>query len=344
MHLMQAHARALGVEIDANEPFLSVPSTEDDRSPDVILALTPRYRALTDEFVRELGLYFESMLLVGIPEEWRSISGFDAPVRKCKDFLELAQLIERSQLFIGNPSLASAIAEGLKTPRLVDLPDPPNAFPIGPRGYVLPTRHADFLDIVRRLWPDNPRINSLYTDLNTTIQQLTAENNKLRAVAEWAAAALRGLEPQPASHARDALSLLDEAQLKHATLRGGPHSRFEPEQLAIYLHPTRPGEEDARARFPRIDISGFNAFECNIHLSNEHAQSVCFVFRLYNSEGLLLAESSKEVEGATLLHWRVQFIPIYGEATVELVTRMSESATSDEFAWAWFRNPRLVMG
>lgn len=114
MHLMHAHARALGVDIDPNEPFLAIPPAAAHGDYELTVPLTPRYRALTDEFVRELALYFDRILAISIPDEWRSVSGFDA-VRKCNDFLELAELIQHSRLFIGNPSLASAIAEGLKS-------------------------------------------------------------------------------------------------------------------------------------------------------------------------------------------------------------------------------------
>lgn len=340
MHLMHAYARAFNVEIDPNEPFLSVPAASSVPTHELILSLTPRYRALSDEFVRELALYFDDILAISIPNEWRSISGFDAPVRKCGDFLELAQLIQHSRVFIGNPSLASAIAEGLKARRIVDLPAVANAFPIGPRGYALPTRQADFFDIVHRLYPENPRINTLYSDLNAAVQQLTAENTRLRQVAESAAACLRELAPRP-DVVRDALSLISEAEKGHALLAGGSETRFDLDSPAIYLHPAPPGGIEASARFIGINLAGFGLFDSEIALNNEQSPPVCFLFRLYNSDAELMIESSKEVTGATKLRWQVEFPAIYTSGTVELSTRMGDSATSNEFAWAWFRNPRL---
>jgi hypothetical protein len=342
-HLMHAHAQALGVEIDPNQPFLSVPDGDTQFRPDVILSLTPRYRALTDEFVRELGLYFENLLALGIPEEWRAISGFDAPVKKCGDFLEMAQWIQQARLFIGNPSLCSAIAEGLKVPRIIDLPSVANAFPIGPRGYVLPARRADFLDIVRHLCPDNLRVNSLYADLNDSLQQLAAENEKLRQIAEWASASLKEVQPRRRLHARDVLSLIREAERGRLTLTGGIEARLEADNQCIYLHPGAPGSGEASARFTNIELAGYNAFEADIHVSNEDSDPVCFIFRLYDAQDELLIESSREVSAATKLRWRVDFPPIYSTATVELATRMADAARSEQFAWSRFRNPELRM-
>jgi hypothetical protein len=340
-HLMHAHARALGVEIDPNQPFLTVPAGDSSARPDVVLSLTPRYRALTDEFVRELGLYFENIVAVGLPEEWRAVAGFDARVRKCGDFLELARLIHAAPLFIGNPSLSSAIAEGLKVPRIIDLPSVANAFPIGPRGYILPTRRADFFDIVHHVCPDNLPIRALYADLNGSLQQLKAENDKLRRVAEWAATCLKEVQPKVATHVRDVLPLMREAQRGRVALGGGAETRLEPENQAIFLHPGPPGSPEAKARFTRVEIAGYNAFESDIHLSNEQAEPVCFLFRLYGTAGDLILENSREITGATKAHWRLEFPPIYAEATVELATRMGESASSEEFAWARFINPEL---
>ncbi|MBV9759295.1 MAG: hypothetical protein JO340_01915 [Acidobacteriaceae bacterium] len=340
-HLMHAYARALGVEIDPNEPFLSVPEEGSERAG-VVLSLTPRYRALTDEFVRELGLYFEDIVAVGIPDEWRAVSGFDARVRTCRDFLELAHMIQHSALFIGNPSLASAIAEGLKAPRIIDLPSVANAFPIGPRGYVLPARRADLFDIVRRLCPDNLPINSLYGDLNASLQRLKEENEKLRQVAEWAAACLREIQPSHAKPFPDAISLIREAEKGRVILAGGSETRLEPDNQAIYLHPG-PGNSEAKARFEDMEIAGLNTFESEISVDNEHAAPISFLFRLYDSRGEAVFEASKEVASASKVQWRLQFAPIYGRITVELATRMSDSAHSERFAWARFRNSELRM-
>ena len=169
VHLVHAHALAVHAQIDAVSPFLRVPEGAPEAG-EVVLALTPRYRTLTEEFVRDLMLYFDDILILAIPEEWRSVAGIPGRIRKCADYLEMARLIRQARVFIGNPGLASAIAEGLKAPRIVDLPlEPVNAFPIGPNGYILPAGRAEFVDIVRRLCGDQPRVASLYSDLLHTL-------------------------------------------------------------------------------------------------------------------------------------------------------------------------------
>lgn len=343
MHLMQAHARALHVEIDANEAFLTVPDSKLEESPDVVLSMTPRYRALTDEFIRELGMYFDRILVIGIPDEWRPVAGISAQVYKCRDFLELAQLIRTARLFIGNPSLPSAIAEGLKTPRIVDLPPLANAFPVGPRGYVLPAHRADFYDMVRQLCPDNLHIRDLYEDLRRALHQSWQENEKLRQVVEWSAACLKDLPRRESRPPRDAISLLHEAERGQAVFSGGFQSRFALQE-GIFLHPTEPGRSEARIRFSNIDIAGYNSFESDIEVNHKDAQPVRFIFRLYDAEDRLLFERWKEISSCTKLHWSASFTPIYRRGTIELATRMAEGATSEQFAWAWFRNPEMRAG
>lgn len=55
---------------------------------------------------------------------------------KVKDFHSMAWLIAKAKVFIGNQSLAYAIAEQMKVPRILEVcPEAPNVMPIGPNGY-----------------------------------------------------------------------------------------------------------------------------------------------------------------------------------------------------------------
>lgn len=132
-----------------------------------------------------------------------------------------------------------------------------------------------------------------------------------------------------------------EAERGHATLAGGQETRLHPENGSIYLHPGPPGSVEATARFLNINLAGYGIFDCEIELNNEHSPPVCFLFRLYNSDAELMMEAFKELPGGSKMRWRVEFPPIYTSGTVELSTRMGQSAASNEFAWAWFRNPQL---
>ncbi|MGA8027946.1 MAG: hypothetical protein WB992_12460, partial [Bryobacteraceae bacterium] len=242
MHLMHSYALAMKVEIDPNEPFLSVPLAANGSHADLVIASTPRYRLLSEEFIRQIALYFGNIVILALPEEWRVISGTSGEVRKCRDFLEMAQIINGSGLFVGNPSLASAVAEGLKVPRIIDLPVVANAFPIGPRGYVLPTRRGEFLDMVRHLCPDNLKVSSMYADLNTSIRNLTVENEKLREVAASDVAGspadqVPAVHPSGEAASPEIISLAREASNPRFPRSGGREIRVEEAHEAIYMHP-----------------------------------------------------------------------------------------------------------
>jgi len=55
---------------------------------------------------------------------------------KCKNFLEMAEIINSSKFFIGNQSFGYALAEGLKVPRLLEnYPDASYVYPSGKKAY-----------------------------------------------------------------------------------------------------------------------------------------------------------------------------------------------------------------
>ena len=56
----------------------------------------------------------------------------------CNNFLEMAELIKNSKLFIGNQSSAFAIAEGLKVNRILEQSkDILNVYPLGKKGWII---------------------------------------------------------------------------------------------------------------------------------------------------------------------------------------------------------------
>jgi hypothetical protein len=320
VHLMYAHANAVHAEIDANAPFLRVP-VETPEMSEVVLALTPRYRGLTDEFLRDLMLYFDDVLILAIPGEWRSVAGIPGRVRQCADFLEMARLIQQARVFIGNPGLASAIAEGLKAPRIIDLPlDFPNAFPIGPNGYVLPSGRREFVDIVQRLCGDRPRLASLYSDLLRSLESQASENR-----------------------VRPLLPLIGEINFGPITLEGGACARLAPEENGVFLHPGPKGTAPSRARFEGLRLAGHNCFEADLSVDHPESAPVCFLFHLRDENGLTIQESTREVQPAEPVHWQVTFPRSFSTASLELSTVLAPGAESPNFAWAWVRNPQLRM-
>jgi len=81
----------------------------------------------------------EDLLFVGMEEEHKEFCkqwGLDIPHHKVNDFWDLANSIYTCRFFIGNQSLCFAIAEGLKTPRLLEVcPYAPNVIPTGQNAY-----------------------------------------------------------------------------------------------------------------------------------------------------------------------------------------------------------------
>ena len=65
---------------------------------------------------------YEPALFIGTKREYLELKKDLANLEfyECKNFLEMAEIIKSSKLFIGNSSLGFTIAEGLKTPRLLE--------------------------------------------------------------------------------------------------------------------------------------------------------------------------------------------------------------------------------
>ena len=154
-HLAISHAMAFGIHVNLYEKWLYV-GVEEKIKDYVIVALTPRYRSLPREFWVKVLSGLDNIILLGIPREFYCMAGINGDFVTCKDFLEMAKIINGSKLFIGNPSLPYAIAEGLKIPRLVELPyQPRNAYPIGKNGYVVPNSIKEARMLIEQLVSDS---------------------------------------------------------------------------------------------------------------------------------------------------------------------------------------------
>ena len=81
---------------------------------------------------------YDDVLFLGLQDEYVDLKK-EIPNLKfhnCKDFLEMAQIINSSKVFIGNLSLGYTIAEGLKKPRLLESgPNFPLVYPNGKDAY-----------------------------------------------------------------------------------------------------------------------------------------------------------------------------------------------------------------
>ncbi len=152
--IVQAHARALGARIDERRPFLVLPEPVAPDA-DIVLSLTPRYRHLPAEHFARLLRGIGRVLLVGSAAEREAFAGVPGEFVAATDALHLARIVAGCRLFIGVPSLPLAIAEGLKHPRLADVPDwPANTVPTGPGGWLLPAGIDDGRRMIEALLDD----------------------------------------------------------------------------------------------------------------------------------------------------------------------------------------------
>jgi ADP-heptose:LPS heptosyltransferase len=120
---------------------LSVPINFDlAQSPkafDIVLNRTARYHNPTFDYTA-LRQYQDRITFVGLHEEFRVISAKLPNIKHypVDDFYQLAQVISGCNLFIGNQSMAFAIAEQMKHPRVVEIcPTAHNVIPTGHNGY-----------------------------------------------------------------------------------------------------------------------------------------------------------------------------------------------------------------
>ena len=81
---------------------------------------------------------YKNVIFLGLKDEFLDLKK-DIPNLEfydCKNFLEMAEIIKKSKIFIGNLSFGYTLAEGLKVPRLLESnPEFPLVYPNGGNGY-----------------------------------------------------------------------------------------------------------------------------------------------------------------------------------------------------------------
>ena len=134
-HSTRWYSHLTGIPIDMEEEFLDV---EDHKSlvNKIVIVRSPRYR---NQFINYKFLSnIKNIVCVGLKSEFEDLRKEIKHLEyyNCKDFLEMAQIIKSSRLFIGNECFAYSVAEGLKVNRLLEAsPDFPVIFPVGKNGY-----------------------------------------------------------------------------------------------------------------------------------------------------------------------------------------------------------------
>lgn len=133
-HIPRWYFPGLKLTCDLSTPWLKV-SPWHGLSGNIIIARSARYQnpRLSYEFLKDYDCGF-----VGLPEEHQTFCDrfFELPHFQVDNYLELAQIIDTCKLFVGNQSFPFALAEGLKTPRILEVcPFASNVIPHGNRAY-----------------------------------------------------------------------------------------------------------------------------------------------------------------------------------------------------------------
>lgn len=121
--ILQLHMEAFGLPMPT-EPWLKVEDPIVFKEHPIVVNRTQRYQNYGFNWTGVIEKHHKQMLFVGTRQEYELLSGH-APTKEfayyeTKDALELARVIAGSKLFIGNQSLALAIAHGLHKNVLVE--------------------------------------------------------------------------------------------------------------------------------------------------------------------------------------------------------------------------------
>jgi len=124
-----------GIHPELDKPYLENIGTHQLKNKIVIIRSKRRRNYLINyNFLKN----YNDILFLGLKDEFEDLKKeipnlefFD-----CKDFLEMAEIINSCKLFIGNLSFGFTLAEGLKKPRLLESgPDFPLVYPNGKDAY-----------------------------------------------------------------------------------------------------------------------------------------------------------------------------------------------------------------
>lgn len=114
----------LGLRSKGREPWLFHVEHSKDSKDKVVVARSPRYHNHLFPWQKIVDHYGpERILFMGPDEEYKSfcLAFGHVPNANTKDLLEVAKLIQGSEVFIGNQSSPLSVAEGLKHPRIAEI-------------------------------------------------------------------------------------------------------------------------------------------------------------------------------------------------------------------------------
>lgn len=109
------------------QPWLSTKETTTIPGRPIVINRTPRWlpRTLSTKWQEWKSMGYEDQsVFIGLPEEYQMFKdqiGWNIPYYSCKSMLDMAQVINGAELFIGNQSVALSLAIGLGKTYWVEL-------------------------------------------------------------------------------------------------------------------------------------------------------------------------------------------------------------------------------
>ena len=124
-----------GIHSDLRKKYIFSKKRKEFRNK-IILLRSFRYRnyLINYNFLRN----YENIIFIGLYDEYLEMKKIIKKLifYKCKNFLEMSQIINSCKFFLGNQSFGYALAEGLKVPRLLEgYPDASYVYPSGKKAY-----------------------------------------------------------------------------------------------------------------------------------------------------------------------------------------------------------------
>ena len=129
------YSHLTGIHPDLSKSYIETDDNQTKKNKVIIMRSLRRKNYLINyKFLNN----YKDIIFLGLENEFSDLKK-DIPnlqFYNCKNFLEMAEIIKNSKIFIGNLSFGYTLAEGLKVPRLLESnPEFPLVYPNGGKGY-----------------------------------------------------------------------------------------------------------------------------------------------------------------------------------------------------------------
>lgn len=137
-HLAISHLQCINGNYDLSKPWMS--GMESKNISPIVVQRTTRYHDLNNIDYSVLQKFKDQVVFVGHDFDYRDFKRRygSIPRYKCKDILEIAEVINGCKVFIGNQSIGFALAEAIKKRRFLEVCElKNNCLPNSSNGYTI---------------------------------------------------------------------------------------------------------------------------------------------------------------------------------------------------------------